>query len=443
MIGKLHPLLVHLPIGFFFLAILIRVLIALKKIAVSGSFFKWVLLSTFLVSLFSMGTGWLLSGSGEYEADTLSRHQWSAVFFSVILLLLYFTRHKPRVQAILWGMALLILTLTGHYGGTLTHGADFLGAASPEQPVIENAQEAVVYEELIRPVLEKKCYSCHGSGKQKGKLRLDSPEFLLKGGTDGPALEAFHAGKSLLMMRILLPESDEDHMPPKGKPQVTEDEKLLLEWWISQGADFHKKSRELEQDRKIQKILSGLETSAGEEQETLIPEKEVKPAWANDLEILKKAGILVNPAGLNTHYLEVNLRGISPGKTELKALESLKDQVVRLNATGVKEVEELAEVTGKLENLRVLHLQRTPWSDRELIPLKKLLYLRVLNLSFTRVTDAGLKELDELKELRRLYLYSSGVKDREGAIKALPGVVIDTGGYRLNVLPADSLPGDF
>ena len=144
--------------------------------------------------------------------------------------------------------------------------------------------------------------------------------------------------------------------------------------------------------------------------------------------------MLVNPAGLNTNYLEVNLRGISPGKAELKALESLKEQVIRLNAAGVQQVEELAEVTGKLENLRILHLQRTPWSDKEIAGLKGLSHLRVLNLSFTRVTDAGVKELEELKGLRRLYLYSSGVREGGGVMQVLPGVVIDTGGYRLNAL---------
>lgn len=444
MIGKFHPLLVHLPIGFFFLAALLRVLTLLKKITVSESFFKWVLLSTFLVSVLSMGTGFLLSGSGEYDATLLGRHQWSAVLFSIMLLLLYFTRHQRRIHDILWGLALLVLTLAGHYGGSLTHGEDFLWAAEAEPLVIENVQEARVYEELIRPVLEKKCYSCHGRGKQKGELRLDSPEFLLKGGEEGPAFEAFHPGKSLLIRRILLPESDENHMPPKGKPQVTVAEQHLLEWWISQGADFHKKSRELEQSQQIMAVLAGLEgPNRKEESKSLIPEKEVKPASTADLEVLKNAGILVNPVGQNTNYLEVNLRGIAPSGAALRALENLSDQLVRLNASGVQNAEQWAPACGKLKNLRVLHLQRSSWSDAEMIQLKALPHLQVLNLSFTKVTEKGLKELNELKELRKLYLYGSGVEDRRGAMSTLPGVVIDTGGYRLNILPADSLRGDF
>lgn len=440
MIGKFHPLLVHLPIGFFFLAALLRVLVLLKKITVSESFFQWVLLSTFLVSVLSMGTGFLLSGSGEYDAALLGRHQWSAVIFSLLVLLLYVTRKLGRVHDILWALAVFLLTLTGHYGGSLTHGEDFLWTAEAEPVVIENVQEARVYEELVRPVLEKKCFSCHGPGKQKGELRLDSPEFLLKGGGEGSALEAFHPGKSLLLMRILLPESDDDHMPPKGKPQVTMAEQQLLEWWISQGADFHKKSRELEQIAPVRAMLEGFQGPAREEDsKALLPEKEAKPASASDLEALKEVGILVNPAGQNTHYLEVNLRGIAPSGAALKALENLGDRVVRLNAAGLQNAAGWASALGQLKNLRVMHLQRSAWSDAEMVQLKALPHLQVLNLSFTAVTEKGLKELEELKDLRKLYLYGSGLKDRGGAIKAFPGAVVDTGGYRLNVVETDSL----
>ncbi len=417
MIGKFHPLLVHLPIGFFFLAALLRILTVLKKITVSDSVFKWVLLSTFLVSIFSIGTGWLLSGSGEYDDTLRVRHQWSAVLFSILVLLLYFTPNQRGIHDVLWGLALLVLTVTGHYGGSLTHGEDFLWKAEVEPLVVENVQEARVYEELIRPVLEKKCYSCHGPGKQKGELRLDSPEFLLKGGGDGPVLEAFHPGRSLLMMRILLPESDEDHMPPKGKPQITVAEQQLLDWWISRGADFHKRSRELEQNEEIRALLRSFESKEEKETESLIPKDEVKPASAADLEVLKDGGILVNPVGQNTNYLEVNLRGISPEGPVLEALGNLGERVVRLNAARVQNANDWASVCSKLKNLRVLHLQRSSWSDAEMRHLKPLSHLQVLNLSFTVVTENGLKELGELKELRKLYVYGSSVESGVGAMK--------------------------
>ena len=44
------------------------------------------------------------------------------------------------------------------------------------------------FEQNVRPLLAEKCYSCHGEKKQKGGLRLDSIEAILKGGESGPAV---------------------------------------------------------------------------------------------------------------------------------------------------------------------------------------------------------------------------------------------------------------
>lgn len=85
-----------------------------------------------------------------------------------------------------------MLSVTGHLGGALTHGEDFLSqpllsmfgfapVKEVRKPII-NINEALVYKDIIEPVLEQKCVQCHNSQKQKGSLRLDTPELLLKGG---------------------------------------------------------------------------------------------------------------------------------------------------------------------------------------------------------------------------------------------------------------------
>jgi len=48
----------------------------------------------------------------------------------------------------------------------------------------------------IRPILENKCVSCHGSERQKGGLRLDTRALALKGGDSGPAMVLGNAEKS-------------------------------------------------------------------------------------------------------------------------------------------------------------------------------------------------------------------------------------------------------
>jgi hypothetical protein len=46
------------------------------------------------------------------------------------------------------------------------------------RPPIKNINEALVYQDLVEPVLEQKCWQCHSRRKQKGQLRLDAVEYL-------------------------------------------------------------------------------------------------------------------------------------------------------------------------------------------------------------------------------------------------------------------------
>ena len=57
------------------------------------------------------------------------------------------------------------------------------------------------FEQNVRPLLVEKCYSCHAAKKQKGGLRLDSIEAILKGGESGPAVVPGKPDESLLVSR--------------------------------------------------------------------------------------------------------------------------------------------------------------------------------------------------------------------------------------------------
>src|SRR4051812_471600 len=54
------------------------------------------------------------------------------------------------------------------------------------------------FESKIRPLLVKRCVSCHGAKKQRGGLRLDSRMGWERGGDSGPALVPGKPEKSLL-----------------------------------------------------------------------------------------------------------------------------------------------------------------------------------------------------------------------------------------------------
>src|SRR5205809_2956043 len=78
-------------------------------------------------------------------------------------------------------------------------------------------KKGLTYAKDIRPLFEASCFRCHGEEKQKGELRLDSLEAVLKGGEDGKVIVPGASKKSLLVIaasRI----DDETAMPPKPKP---------------------------------------------------------------------------------------------------------------------------------------------------------------------------------------------------------------------------------
>ena len=94
----------------------------------------------------------------------------------------------------------------------------------------------VTYDKSIKPIFEKSCVKCHGTEKQKGKLRLDSLAAALKGGENGKCITPGDSAKSVLVQNVarLDPESA---MPPedKGAP-LTREQVGLIRAWIDQGA---------------------------------------------------------------------------------------------------------------------------------------------------------------------------------------------------------------
>jgi hypothetical protein len=97
-------------------------------------------------------------------------------------------------------------------------------------PLSASAADPVDYRKDVKPVLQERCYACHGALGQKAKLRVDSGASLLKAGVVIPG----KPGDSELVIRISS-ENDATRMPPEGHPLKPEQvEKIKL--WIAQGA---------------------------------------------------------------------------------------------------------------------------------------------------------------------------------------------------------------
>ncbi len=92
----------------------------------------------------------------------------------------------------------------------------------------------VDYLAEIKPLLERKCYACHGAQKQKGGLRLDTGNLIRKGGESGAALVTGNPEDSLLLKKVSA--TDETERMPQEAGALSSDEIALLRRWILAGA---------------------------------------------------------------------------------------------------------------------------------------------------------------------------------------------------------------
>jgi mono/diheme cytochrome c family protein len=88
----------------------------------------------------------------------------------------------------------------------------------------------------VLPVLEARCFDCHGAERQRAGLRLDGREALLRGGKSGPSVQVGDGAGSLLYQRVATPDVEEV-MPPKGD-RLTEEQVAVLRAWIDHGAEW-------------------------------------------------------------------------------------------------------------------------------------------------------------------------------------------------------------
>ena len=455
-IGHFHPLLVHLPIGILLTALFLQWLSARDSYRSYSSVVPVVLLMGVIAAFLSCITGWILSLTDDYDKTLVSWHMWMGISVAFVSLLLYAKTVNPRFGISKKLLTLILLTLilvTGHLGGSLTHGSDYLtkpladvfGKDTLANAVIKpipNVQEAYIYSDVVRHILQTKCYSCHGENKQKGKLRMDDSLLLMKGGKDGKVIKPGNAKESDLIKRLLLPVDNEDHMPPKEKSQPSENQIALLEWWISQGAGFGRKVKEVAQPDKIIPVLFALQKTTVTEKEAMdIPLAKVEEADLAVIEKMKSRGIVILPVAQNSHYLQANfVTDTLISNEDLHLLSSVKKQLIwlKLGYTNISDSNMAA--IGQMENLTRLSLEHTPISDNGLRALPSLQHLQYLNLVGTAVTLQGILQLKNLQSLRSLYLYQTKInrKDWSSIQNAFPKTTIDSGKYYVPTLMTDT-----
>lgn len=402
-LGRFHPLVVHLPIGLILLVPVLEIAGRVRPALLEAATF--VLSLSVFSCLLALTLGYLLAyGSGDAGAG-VARHMWGGIALTIGVLACALVREASARGAYPWLLAcvLLLLAWTAHQGGTLTHGNNYLTEYLPGPLKRLGTVQAKTfaypdsfYAKHIYPVFDANCVACHGEGKVKANLRLDSYDRLMRGGEDGAVVIPGDPARSTLFKRITLPPDDKHFMPSEGKPPLKAEEIAWIKAWIAQGA-----SPEL-------KTLAGI--SVREEEPPPPPVPDYSGMMAQISQAAKSAGVTLVPVSRNLGdglILNTVDAGTKFGDAQLAGLEKFAPYIVEVELGRTSVTDACFATLAKFSQLRAIHLEGTAVTGAGLATLTKLQQLRYLNLSGTQVTQAAVAPLSSMKNLRHLYLYNT------------------------------------
>ena len=429
-LGSLHPLMVHLPIGIILLTIAIDVFMrnknnSVQRVITMGWFFSFF--SGLLAALF----GWFLGDSGYYFEEQINIHRWSGValvllsFMIWILLFINFRFNKSFKQSINI-TAIILLMLTGHFGGEMTHGQNYLFdnlpfvkkeiSLTPLSEVESSEVDSLyVFEDLIFPVLEEKCITCHNENRAYGGLNMNAFESMMEGGNSGSGIQKGKPYESLIYKRISFPQDHPKFMPPAGVP-MSYDQIAIIEWWIDKGA---KKQMPINLARNDSKMLRLMEVlyKFDLREKTYLETLKLPGLSSEELNGLNDEKFIWRFLNAEKSFLDVKFTAKTIQKVDLLIMQKVKENVTWLNLADCMLSDELLSYLGTFRNLTRLKIQKNPLvTDKGIDGLKELKNLSELNLYGTSVTDAAFSTLGQMTALKKLFLWNtlvtpSGIKN--------------------------------
>ncbi|MRI00682.1 DUF1553 domain-containing protein [Kriegella sp. EG-1] len=263
LLGRLHPMVVHFPIGLLVVALFFESLTIGGKRNSLREGIKWMLYAGVVFAILSVIFGWFLKTQDDYSGLLVQNHQNFGIATAVISIFSLFLLERSikgklkdfLLYRISLAITVLLLIIAGHLGSSLTHGEDFLTSVFlNEESDYDNEKTALLLsrfkdvdslsivqqDELnlgVRAIFAHNCYQCHSENKRKGELTLDNKEGVYAGGESGVVIVEGKPDKSELFRRISLSPNDDEVMPKKGKV-LKPDEIALVKLWIKNGAHW-------------------------------------------------------------------------------------------------------------------------------------------------------------------------------------------------------------
>ncbi len=457
-LGRLHPFLLHIPIGMLVTFLLLEGLGKLSSAsAVHGGQRRLITSLLCLSALATAGSGWLLGEEQGYSAGVFLWHRGFGIAFGASTVVLALSALFGWRGLYRFGLLVACFTIVpaGHFGASMTHGANFLteplgeregDAPDSVQPsadvqvpegleesvdegqrpsassegaalvatvaVEESLPEETWFDVRIAPMLETYCVSCHGAEKQKGDLALHTGELVLAGNEFGLVVIPGDPAESALLQRMVVPLDDDDHMPPSSKPQPSALELAELRRWIAAGASLEAPAPPaLSPDELPQPEAQTPKETAG-----LAPTVSVEQAPAVSLpldaiESLRAERVHIEVLDPAAGLLWVDFRSRADSDDEFVggALGVLGDTIAELSLAGTAISDAVLARLAEHQRLEELDLSRTAVTGSALAALEGCSSLRELNLTGAGVGEDAAASLATLPALERALIWRSGL----------------------------------
>jgi uncharacterized membrane protein len=443
-LGRFHPLILHFPIVLIIVVTLLELARRYSSLKIRKNVIKFFLIAAALSTVASIGAGFFLYASGEYSGNLIDQHFWAAAITGFAILAttaLYFlySDNKRYYSFYLAGLIISVTAVgyTSHVGGSVTHGQDYLtehlllitsdfkGSGSRSE------SEMLVYNDMIAPIFEAKCLSCHNAQKSKGDLLMTSYENLLLTGKSGkPSLTAGVLEKSELYNRVVLPAEHEDHMPPEGKTPLTENEIALLKFWIESGATSELTVMEAKKKDSVASVIKQLIPELSRyRMKVEIANLKTEAAKQELNKVAEQLSVSIGRDSINEgNYFTLSMKFPPAPFTNdyFKELKPYNDlfSTVSLTSSGIDDAG--LYYISQMTNLKKLYLQKTKLNGSGLLYLQNMKNLEVLNLSFTQVDDKAALDLLKFQNLKEVYLYRTNTSKEvvEALAKYRPDIKI-------------------
>jgi hypothetical protein len=474
-LGRFHVVALHLPIT------LILVVAGLEWLNRGGRrpdlerALRMLWGATAIAAVGTVILGYMHFSEGSFTGPSAIAHRALGTSVGVVSLIGWWLQSRTglglrRAKSAAVALLVVLIFLTGHFGGNLSHGSTFLVEYAPNwirsalglqpaRPPVTTVAAADPYLDIVQPIFVQRCVSCHNASKKKGELDLTAYARAVKGGENGPVIVKGNADASDMIRRVSLSPGNDDFMPHDSQTPLTADQIAILRWWIDAGAKTSVKvgslkvSPTMEQMIAAQLHLRGASPADAAAASAVVAAPQVREIalGATEAKVDQKllstlinVGLMARQVSMVDAHLIVS--PITPGAqftgAQLDALaKTAADQVTQLDlsAAGLDDAN-VAPVT-QLSNLTELRLNDDKLTDKAVRALSGLTRLTVLGLyGNSGITDASLQVIEGMKSLKKGFFWGTGVT--AGGVQKLresrPDLMIDFGDESAS--PAASAP---